>query len=520
MPVQSRKKAFLFSGGANYVAIIVSSVVALISIPIGLHYFGPVLYGIWLVIGSILAYLRISDLGVGLSTLTLMAQTSNHSHHRIILRRSISLLLVVSIVSIGTIIAVTHSFPGWSGILGQIPSNLQEEAATAAFAICILTLFQLPTTIFSAAFSGLQQVYWNRAYAAFNSLATLVALVATVLVGGNLVTLAIFTGLGGLLVGIISGIHLFIIHPQIRPRFTERVKDAPSTRFLFTSGIRFLVLGIAALTIMNTDNLVISHFLGPEKVTPYAVTFRFFYICLSIVNGTTIALWPMYGQAFGRNDWNWIQQTYNHSTFLHVLGGGLIWIGGIIFSQVIINLWVGPVAYGGIVVAFALGGYVYISSFTGSNVNLVNGLNPTNIVVIFGLIEAALNLGISLTLIGQLGIGGVAMGTLIASLAVNSWFHPVYIRHRTSKRVTLNTQPILTHLFVVVPCVVLAMFTALYSSGDGMRVAMGIAIIILYLALSWWVMPRNLQNLTKGALLEFFNRSKTFLIKKNRSNKT
>lgn len=511
MPVQSRKKTFLFSGIANYAAIIVSSVIALVSIPIGLHYFGPVLYGIWFVIGSILAYLRIADLGVGLSTLTLMAQTSNHSHHRVILSRSISLLLVVSIVAFGTIIAVTHAFPGWWGILGQIPPNLQDEAATAALAICILTLFQLPTTIFPAAFSGLQQVYWNRAYGAFHSVVGLCALLATVSVGGNLVTLAILTGLGSLLVGIISGFHLFIKHPQIRPRFREQVTEAPSTKFLFSSGIRFLFLGIAALVIMSTDNLVISHFLGPEMVTPYAVTFKLFFTCLLIVNGTTIALWPMYGQAFGRNDWSWIQQTYNHVTFLHVLGGGLIWIGGIIFAQVIINLWVGPVAYGGIVVVFALGGYVYISSFTGSNVNLVNGLNPTNIVVIFGLIEAALNLGISLALIGPLGIGGVALGTLIASSAVNSWFHPLYIQHRTLKKVTLDTQPFLTHLFVVILCVILAMFTVFYASGDGMRIAMGAVIISSYLALSWWVMPRSLQILTKETFREYYKRAKTFL---------
>lgn len=497
MPEQSRKKTFLVSGVANYGAIIVSIVVALISFPIGLHYFGPVIYGIWFVIGSILAYLRISDLGVGLSTLTLIAQTSEPSHHRVILRRSISLLLVFSIVSIGIIIVVTHTFPGWSGILGQIPSNLQDEAATAALAICILMLFQLPTTIFSAAFSGLQQVYWNRVYAIFHSIVALCALLATVLVGGNLVTLAIFTGLGDLLVGIISGIHLFIMHPQIRPRFTEQVKDAPSTRFLFTSGIRFLVLGIAVLIIMNTDNLVISHFLGPEKVTPYAITFRLFRMGLTMITAPIIALWPMYGQAFERNDWNWIHQTYNHSTLLQVIGGGLIWIGGIIFSQVIINLWVGPVAYVGIVVAFALGGYVYISSFTGSNVSLVNGLNPTNIVVIFGLIEAALNLGISLALVGRLGISGVALGTFIASLTVNTWFHPLYIRHQTKKRVNLELKPILAHALVVISCITFALFTVLYLPQGWCRFVVGIGVIAMYLIMSWRVIPDSLQNLIR-----------------------
>lgn len=494
---QNRKRVFFLSGISNYGAIIVSFFVVLISVPIGLHYFGPVKYGIWFVISSILAYLRMSDFGIGVSTLTLMAQATNPDQKRVILRRSIGLLLKISAVFIGIVLVVTYLFPGWIGILGKIPSNLQGEVTIATFAIVILTVFQLPVTIFSAAFSGLQQVYWNRIYASFHSISALGALLATVLVGGNLVTLAIFTGLGSILVGIISGIHLFLMHPQIRPRLTEHVSSAQSTKFLFTSGARFFCLQIASLIILNTDNLVISNFLGPEEVTPYAVTFKAFYMCLIIINGSIFALWPMYSQAAGKNDWNWIQRTYNVFSLPLLIGGGLVWIGGIIFFESIINLWAGPVAYGGLLMVFALGGYVYLSSFTGSNVSIVNGLNPTNIVVIFAIIEAIVNLGISIMLVGSLGIGGVALGTFIASLVVNTWFHPFYINYRTSKRVSLEIKPIVTHSLVVITCVIFALLTNLFLSTQWTQFAAGTIIIILYLVLSWWVIPINHRGLIK-----------------------
>ncbi|MBT9150889.1 MAG: hypothetical protein DDT40_01068 [candidate division WS2 bacterium] len=503
---QNRKRTLLLSGIANYGAIIVSVIVGVISVPIGLHYFGPVLYGIWFVISSILAYLRISDFGISLSTLTLMAKTPESSHHRIILRRSLGMLLGISIVFIGLVLVAVQSFPGWVGILGKVPPNLQGDAATAALAIGILVLLQLPTTVFSAAFSGLQQVYWNRIYGALSSITALGALLTTVLIGGNLVTLAIFTGLGGLLVGIVSGVHLFLAHPQVRPRFTERVTDAPAASFLFTSGIRFLTLQIAALIILNTDNIIISHYLGPGEVAPYAITFKLFQMGLMVVTATIIALWPMYGQASERGEWEWIQRTYNRSVFSQIIPGGLIWIGGIIFSQVIIALWAGPAAYGGLLVAFALGGHVYISSFGGSNVSVVNGLNPTNIVVIFGLTEAALNLGISLALVEPLGIGGVALGTFVASLMVNTWFHPLYIRYRTSRRVNLEVKPVLIHLNVVILCVVLALIVVLYLPGGWIRFISGITVIALYLALSWRVMPNDLQNLTRDILIKLHAR--------------
>ena len=500
---QSHKRALLLSAAASYGAIIVSIVVGLISVPIGLHYFGPVRYGIWLVIGSILAYLRISDFGTGLSTLTLMAQTSNPAHHRVILRRSISLLLCISVVFIITILGASRLFPRWISILGKVPSDLQGEAATAVLAVSILVLFQLPTTVFVSAFSGLQQVYWNRAYGIFSSITALGALVATISLNGSLVTLAIFTGFGGLFVGIVSGIHLFLVHPNVRPRITEKVAGAPSTRLLLGSGIRFLALQIAVLIIWNTDNVVITHYMGPEMVTPYAITFRLFQMGLMIVTSSIIALWPMYGQTSGQNDWEWIQRTLNRSIFSQIIPGGLIWIGGIIFSQVIINLWAGPAAYGGLVVAFTLGGYVYVSSFGGSNYSLINGLNPTNIIVVFGVIEAVLNLGISLTLVGPLGIGGVAFGTFVASLVVNTWFPPLYIRHRTRKRVNLELRPIVTHTFIVLLCVVFALLAVIYSPNGLFRFVGGIFIIVVYLILSWHVIPHSIQDLIKKSVFGF-----------------
>lgn len=498
----NRKRTLLLGTISNYGAIGVSIVVGLASVPLGLHYFGSVRYGIWLVIGSILAYLRVSDFGVGLSTLTLMAQTSDPAHQRVILRRSIGLLLGASVIFIVLILIISHLFPGWVGILGKVPSNIQGEAATAALAIGILVLLQLPTTVFAAAFSGLQQVHWNRAYGALRSIISLSALVATILVGGSLITLAILTGLGGLLVGIVSGVHLFVAHPNVRPKVTDKVADAPSSNLLFTSGVRFFALQMSTLIIMNTDNLVISHYLGPEKVTPYAVTFRLFWMGALMINAVTSTLWPMYGQALGRGNWEWIQRTYNRCVSALVTVGGLVWIGGIIFSKGIINLWAGPAAYGGFTVAFALGGYAYVNSFFGSNAAIINGLNPSAIVVAFSFVEAILNIGISLALVGLLGIRGIALGTFIACLAVNTWFGPLYIRQRTKGKVKLSIHPTVRHALVAVaPCVILAVLVSLYLSTEWMRLTAGVAIIGVYAVLSWRLFPLDLQNLLKDTFM-------------------
>jgi O-antigen/teichoic acid export membrane protein len=495
MSVLNRKKTFLQGLVSNYFAVAVTIIVNLISVPIGLHYFGPVAFSIWLIITSILGYLRMCDLGIGAATSTLIAQNTDSNIHRAILGRSVYIVTVLSLVLIIVTIIITHLFPSWGSILGKIPLNLQKDASSALLAIVILTLFQLPMTIFSSAFSGLQQVHWNRLYVALYSVVNLVALIITVMAKGNLTSLAIFTGTGNILVGVISGGHLFFSNRHVWPRVTEKINDAPTTNFILLSGFRFLLLQIAAIVISNTDNLIISHFLGIENVTRYAISFKFFYMFLTLINGSIVALWPMYGQAFGRRDWNWIQKTYTNITLLLSIAGAVVWIGGIVFSEPIIKLWVGHSGYGGLLVAFALGGYVYLSSYTGSNVSLANALNPTCIVVVFGFVEALLNLILSISLVTSIGIGGVALGTFVAAFATNFWFYPLYIRYRTSKQVSIKIKPIVTNGFFVILCVLLALFVVLYIPMGLARYIAGLVIIGIYLTISWRVLPHDTRNL-------------------------
>ena len=497
----NRKQLFLFSAISSYGAIFVSLVVGIISVPIGLSYFGPIRYGIWLLILSVLTYLRFGDIGIGYSTLTYLSQNYEASHQRIILRRSIVLLSVIAVVGIGVTIILAYYFPAWISILGKIPSGFLNETSSAFFIIVILTFLQSPMNIFLSAFSGLQQVHWNRIYRVFYSAASLAALLSTVFLNGNLAMLALLTGLGGLSVGIASGIHLFLSHPHVYPHIREMAKGAPPFRFLLTSGIRFFTLQISSLIILNTDNIIISHYQGPEMVTAYAITFQLFQMGLMIVTASIIALWPMYGREFSEGDWQWIQQTYNRSVFLQTIPGGLVWIGGIFFSRLIIDLWAGPEAYGGLLVAFSLGGYVFISSFGGVNHTLNNALKPTNILVVFGIIEAALNLVTSVALVNALGIGGVALGTLGASLAVNTWFPPLYIRYRTQRRVTLELRPVLAHGVAVIFSVGVSLVSVLFLPRGWYQFAIGVGVIAVYLALSWRVMPYSVQILIRRAFI-------------------
>lgn len=494
---KSRKKIFLLGTGAIYGKLAVSTIVGIISVPIGLHYFGPLRYGVWIVISSIFAYLSLSNFGIGAAVLTLIGQFHDPFDQRIILRRSIGLLTAIGIIFITLTVCVSYLFPGWIAILGKVPSDLQGEATKTTFILIILYFIQFPVIVFGPTFSGLQEIYWTQIYDSLSAAVRLVSLIATILIRGNLVTLALFTGFGVLSVGVISGIHLFLTHPDIRPRLIEQVANtSPSCQLIFTSGIRFFLMGIAVLVIYNTDNLIISHYLGPLAVTSYAITFQLFTMGFSIITAGNLVLWPMHAHAVSSEDWTWIQQTCNCTCQLLVILGGLLWIGGIAFVQEFITLWVGPAGYSGLVVIIALGGYGYMLSLVNTYVMLLNGLNRNKNVVIIGALEAVFNLGISLILVKKLGIGGVALGTFLATLMTSFWLLPLDIRYQTAGKVKLYFKSIVTHaIWVMLPCLILVILTYLYVSVTWMKFIVNIFIITIYLVLSWYIMPLDVRNL-------------------------
>jgi len=512
---QAREKTFLLGTASGYGTPIVSMIVALISVPISLHYFGPVRYGIWVVFSSVIAYLNVSNLGITTAAAVLTAKASEPFEQWAVLRRSLFLLLISSVVVLSVVLGITHFYPSWVAALGKVPANLQGEAAEAGIAIAILFLLNLPLTVFSAGFTGRQKVYWQQFYVSLTTIAGLVALILTVfLLKGNLVTLALFTGMARLFVSIACASHFLFTNSELRQKFDKPISKEFSTNSIFTSGIRFLIIGIAATVVWSTDNLVISHFLGAEMVTPYAVTFRLFTMGFLIFTAANGALWPMYGRSAGRNQWEWVQRTYNHAVHLLPILGGLLWVGGIAFAKEIIDLWAGPEAYGGLLVVIALGGYGYTLSLVNSHATILSALNRTKNMVIYGWLEAAFNLGISLALVSVLGIGGVALGTFLGALLTVFWLLPLDVRHQTAGKVKLHIKPIMSHAIgVMFPSLTLVLLTYLYAPVTWIRVIINIFVIILYFALSLRIMSPDTRNLVKNRFTELYVHIKTLKVK-------
>lgn len=339
------------------------------------------------------------------------------------------------------------------------------------------------------------------------------ALIFTVSVKGNLVFLALFRGLIILSVSIVCALHFLLSHTELFEKVNKTIRNEFSVSSIFSSSLRFFSLGIAAMVVWNTDNLVISHFLGIEAVTPYAVTFKLLLVTYSMFSAIGSAIFPMYGKAVAFNQWEWVQQMYNRLTCLFPIIGGLAWIGMVAFAKDIIIFWTGPEGYGGRLLIFALGGYGYLLSMVSAHSCLIGGINAVKNTVFIAWLEAAANFTISIILVRILGIGGVALGTFLGSLLITSWMAPLAIYIKTKKRIKFNFRPVLLHAFTAVfPFLISVILIDLFWKEGLSKAFINMIIVSIYLMLSWRFIPTDLRTLIKSTIAEIYTRIKNLRV--------
>lgn len=487
----NRFKISLLSGGGGQAIGIATNI---IYVPFALEQLGSEAFGMWMVVMSVVMYLGISQFGIGPATAALIAKTGDPVKQNAILSESLRYLCIASLVLVALTGFAAVSPATWIGIFGR---GGQADASAAVLAVVIMAFFyalRLPSSVFPAAFIGMQAVHWERLYSAILPPVTaLLALLLTRYVDGGIVMLALLTGVGQFVVGVVAGIHLVIQYPHLRFSVLNWLEKKTNDISLLSSGGRFWVISLAALVVWGTDNILISYFIGPDAVTPYAVTFKLFSAAYAIFLIVNSALWPMFGRAVGEGDWVWVATTYNKATVLLPILGGLVWIGGVLFAEPIINMWTGSAGYGGALVVFALGGYGYALSLINTHATLLGGINETHGMVWVGIAEAMANLVFSMILLNWLGIGGVALGTFLAALFTAFWLLPMVIRNRTQNNVRMSWRSVYKNLFVLMPCLLLAVIMR-RQDVDFSYYVLGFFLIAIYLSVSWHVVDVQLRK--------------------------
>lgn len=351
----------------------VAIVISLLLVPATINYLNSEQYGIWLTISSIIAWMAYFDVGLVHGFKNKFAEAKANGNTRLA-RQYVSTTYAALIVIFGVLLLIVEllcPYINWAGLL-----NVNESYRSLLTRICsILFLFmsiQLSLGVLPALLTADQR-------SAFASM------ISTLGQGMALIAIYILASLpekSMLYVCVaLAGMPCLIMMVATLISFKHRYKlFAPSIRYvniklignIVSLGGKFFAIQISMLLIFQVTNIILSRVLGPESVTLYNVTYKYFSIIQMAFNIILSPFWIAYTDAYVKKDFTWMKNVYRRLTKIYVLAilVGLIML---LFSPVIYKFWLPASVEIPLSLSFSMCLYILILSYSNMLMILING---------------------------------------------------------------------------------------------------------------------------------------------------
>jgi O-antigen/teichoic acid export membrane protein len=410
----------------NWATFVIGVVVSLALSPYIVHTLGDETYGAWVLLGSLVGYLGLLDLGArGAVTKYIATYQAAHRHADAGHIASTALVLfggmgVVAVLASAVLaLLVNHAF--------QVPAALTDATRIALVLSGATMAVSLVTGVFGGIVVGMQRF---DALNAVNVVLTLAQAVAVVLVlhgGGGLVGLALVHLLVAVLRLGASAWLSWRVYPELALRAGAWSRSHLRTIVAF--GLSATAIQTAGAIINYTSALVIGAFLPVATITLFAIAATMTDHIRSVIAGISQTLTPMVGALEGRRRASDVGDVFLRGARFATLAILPIILTLEIRGATFIGIWMGPdyAAPVGAVLTilaaavWAFAGYQVVTA-TLIGMNRHRGLIP----VFVG--EALVNLTLSIALVQRFGIVGVAWGTALPRLVVSLVVGPLYVR--------------------------------------------------------------------------------------------
>jgi len=378
--------------------------------PFLLHQLGQSAYGLWVLVGSVVAYGSLLDFGIAPAVTKYVAEYQARGQielARSLVATALCLYTGVGLAAVALSALLAPIFPR----LFAIPPDQQ---ATAVWLVLLSGLglgVALPCATTSAVLSGLQRFDLNNLIGIAGMALFTTATVTVLLLGGGLLGMVAVNIPITLIMQIPAVWLIHRIAPELHFGWAGASRKLMRTVVSFSSAL--FVVNIAGQLQTKTDEIVIGASLPIASVTPYAIARRLSEIPQLLTDQFLRVLMPLASQLNAVEDDSRLRGLYLTSTRLTLALDVPLVCGLIVLSGPFLTVWVGAeyagVAY--LVTILSLASLADISLWPASSI--LQGMARHRPLAIFAIGSALANLALSIWLVHPLGVAGVALGTLV-----------------------------------------------------------------------------------------------------------
>jgi O-antigen/teichoic acid export membrane protein len=324
----------------------VGVVVGLITVPLVLGYLGKERYGLWTAVTTVVAWATLFDFGLANGLVNLVSRAHGREDPAEATRAfstAIHALTVVA-VSLGAVAVIVVPLIPWSSLLGVRGAVDDATVRWSVAAALGMFLVGLPLSAVPQLYAGYQKTYLTNAFGLVGSLVGLGFLVAAVAVQASMPVLVLALSSMGL---VASGAGLAYARRALPWVRMGGGASRATLRALTARSMPIFLYQLGALTVNETQVIILARRSDLATVTDYAIVLRLYLVIVSVIQLGTSSFMPPFREAYERGDLDWARRAFQHLQrvrLLMAIGGGL---GLVLLGNTVIRVWLhrGDVAF-------------------------------------------------------------------------------------------------------------------------------------------------------------------------------
>ena len=417
-----RHRSLVWGSILRVVGLATMTLVAFFLMPFLVHSMGDRLYGYWALVGALMGYYGLLDLGivsaVQFQVANALGRNDEDSANRAISTSvfAFAVLGVVAAVLILVLAVLAPMFVHDASDVWLLRKVLMVMGA--GFAV------GFPGRVFVGAISA--HLRWE--LSAIVDIAVIIIRTALVIVvikeGGGIISLALVT----LACDACSYVSQIIILYKLQPglRISPALANLVTLKELLRYGGWASITRVADQLRFYVDGWVVSVFVGITAVTHYAIASRLSISFMNLLIAILGMLAPWFSMLLGSRDYEGIRRVFAFSTKIAASVSAVVAGCLLLYGHAFIERWIGVNyvdAYWPLAILVTA---VFSDVCQQPTVSYLYGVSKHGFLAKVTLIEGIINLGLSIYLGRRYGMIGVALGTLIPMLLAKLLVQPVY----------------------------------------------------------------------------------------------
>jgi O-antigen/teichoic acid export membrane protein len=410
---------------SNWFALAVTTVVGFFLSPFVVHHLGNLAYGVWVIIGSLVSYMSLLDLGLRGAVTRYVSKGATQQRHdessqAVSGALWIRLWICLAIIAVGVLCSL-----GFHRIF-VIPIDLQQPARIAVLLTAITVAMNLWCGVFGGVLVALHRYDMTSSVSIVQTCVRAAGIVYLLRTGHGILTLAAWDLCTWSISNTVLIVLCFRVYPQLKVVFTR--PDRATFLKLWNYSLYAFLINVAIQVTYYTDNMVVGAFLSPAAVTLYAIGGILITYARQIVSSMTTTFTPLASTFEAEGSDDNLRRLLIHGTRAALIVSLPVEVALFFRGHTFIRLWMGDqyAQISGTVMQILLLSVVFGSATTTAG-GIVYGMGQHKRIAFWGIGEAAANLILSIILVRRIGVYGVAWGTAIPSVVIEVLFWPVFI---------------------------------------------------------------------------------------------